>query len=159
MIEIGLAIALIGVACAVVFAGVGSSIGIGYTGRAAAGVMSEDPGNFGRYLLLIVLPGTQGIYGFLIAFLALLWMNFLGDGPPRDLSFWQGVQWAAACLPVGFAGLVSAIHQGKVCSDGIFMVSKQPTQGGRAIVMGVLVEFYAVLGLVISLFALLKLQG
>ena len=31
--------------------------------------MTEDPGKFGLVLLLQALPGTQGIYGLLIAFM------------------------------------------------------------------------------------------
>jgi V/A-type H+-transporting ATPase subunit K len=159
MEPLGLAIAIFGVVCAVALAGFGSAIGIGYSSRAATGVMSEDPGNFGRYLLLIVLPGTQGIYGFITGFLALLWLNFIGNEPIRTLTVWQGLQWWGACMPVALAGFVSAIHQGKVCSDGIYMVAKQPQSGGRAMVMGVAVELYAILGLVTSLFCLLKLKG
>ena len=55
-------------------------------------------------------------------------------------------------LPIAVAGLFSAIHQGKVCAGGVNLVSKQDTEMGKALVMGVLVEFYAVLGLLVSIF-------
>ena len=63
--------ALLGAAVAAL-AGIGSAIGIGIAGQAAAGVVSEDPNKFGQVLVLQALPGTQGIYGLLIAFIILL---------------------------------------------------------------------------------------
>ena len=62
---IGLPIALVGAACSVFLAGTGSSMGVGLAGRAANGVLSEDPEKFPTMLLLVALPGTQGIYGLL----------------------------------------------------------------------------------------------
>ena len=55
-----------------------------------------------------------------------------------------------AGLPIGFAGLLSGIWQGKVCAGGIGLVVKDPGQFGKALVMAVLVEFYALLGLLAS---------
>ena len=60
--------ALAGAALAAL-AGIGSAKGIGIAGEAAAGVVSEDPNKFGQVLVLQALPGTQGIYGLLIAFI------------------------------------------------------------------------------------------
>jgi V/A-type H+-transporting ATPase subunit K len=57
-------------------------------------------------------------------------------------------------MPIAFAGLVSAIHQGRVCAAGAGMVAKQPGEAGRALVIGVFVEFYAVLGLLTTIFLL-----
>jgi V/A-type H+-transporting ATPase subunit K len=68
----GMVYALMGAAAAVVLSGIGSAIGIGYTASASAGVMTEDPRNFGKYLILVALPGTQGIYGFVAAFLVIV---------------------------------------------------------------------------------------
>ncbi len=64
-------LALGGAALASLFAGIGSAKGVGIAGEAAAGVVSEDPNKFGQVLLLQALPGTQGIYGLLIALGAL----------------------------------------------------------------------------------------
>ena len=64
----GNSLALIGAAIASL-AGVGSGLGVGIAGQAAAGVLAEDPKLFGRTLLLQALPGTQGIYGLLMTFL------------------------------------------------------------------------------------------
>ena len=82
--NLGLALAVIGAAIAAC-AGVGSGIGVGIAGEAAAGVVAEDPNKFGQTLVLQALPGTQGIYGLLIAFLILQKIGMLG-GAPADLD-------------------------------------------------------------------------
>ena len=64
-------LALLGVALAAGLAGMGSAKGVGLVGEAAAGVLSEDPTKFGKALILQALPGTQGIYGLITAFLIL----------------------------------------------------------------------------------------
>ena len=63
----------------------------------------------------------------------------------------------AACLPIAFAGLMSAIHQGKVCAGGILMAAKRPEMAFKAgVVYAVMVEVYAVLGLLVTMFILLN---
>ncbi|KPJ50045.1 permease [candidate division TA06 bacterium DG_26] len=150
----GLALAVAGSAAAAFLAGIGSSIGIGISGRAAAGVLSEDPERYGQLFVLVVLPGTQGFYGFLGAFLVMLRLNFFG-GEIVPLTVAQGWQVFAACMPVALAGLLSAIHQGKVCAAGIGMTAKRPEMAFKAgVVYAVMVETYAVLGLLVTLFLL-----
>ncbi len=148
---LGVFYAGLGVFSAVVFAGIGSAIGIGTAGQVASGALSEDPKNFGKYLMLVALPGTQGIYGFVIGFLILLKLKVLTGSIPA-LSVGQGLFILTAALPIGLSGLFSAIHQGKVCASGIEMAAKQPNDVGKALVMSVFVELYAVLGLLISFF-------
>jgi V/A-type H+-transporting ATPase subunit K len=153
--ELGFTLAVLGGAIAVVLGGIGSAIGVGLAGQASSGVMSEDPGKFGSLLLLVALPGTQGIYGFLSAFLVMLKIGLVGEAL-KSLTMYQGWQVLIACLPVAFAGLVSGIHQGKVCASGVYMVAKQPKDIMKPVIMAALVETYAVLGLLISI---LLLQG
>ena len=77
----GQVLALSGAAIAAALSGSGSALGVGVAGQAAAGVVSEDPNKFGQVLLLQALPGTQGIYGLLIAFIILVKVGLLGgDG-------------------------------------------------------------------------------
>ena len=71
----GILFAWLGVVIAVVLAGIGSSKGVGMASEAASGVVAEDPNKFGQTLVLQALPGTQGIYGLLMAFLILQKMN------------------------------------------------------------------------------------
>ncbi len=153
--ELGFTLAILGGAIAVVLGGIGSAIGVGLAGQASSGVMSEDPGKFGSLLLLVALPGTQGIYGFLSAFLVMLKIGLVGEAL-KTLTVYQGWQVLIACLPVAFAGLISGIHQGKVCASGVYMVAKQPKDIMKPVIMAALVETYAVLGLLISI---LLLQG
>ena len=61
-------VAYLGVALACALAGIGSAVGVGIAAQASTGVMSVDPKKFGKLLLLSALPGTQGIYGFVIAY-------------------------------------------------------------------------------------------
>ncbi len=146
----GLTLAIIGAALAVVLGGIGSAIGVGLAGQASSGVMSEDPDKFGSLLLLVALPGTQGIYGFLSAFLVILKLGLTG-GAIATLTFDHGWQMLFSCLPVALTGLVSGIHQGKVCASGVYMVAKQPKDLMKPVIMAALVETYAVLGLLITI--------
>ncbi|MFW6159796.1 MAG: V-type ATP synthase subunit K [Acidobacteriota bacterium] len=150
---LGLTLALVGGALAVIMGGIGSAIGIGLAGQASSGVMSEDPEKFGSLLLLVALPGTQGIYGFLSAFLVILKLGLTGEAAVQPGIF-QGWQIMISCLPVAFTGLVSGIHQGKVCASGVYMVAKQPKDLMKPVVMAALVETYAVLGLLITILLL-----
>ena len=151
--ELGFILAVFGGALAVVLGGIGSAIGVGLAGQASSGVMTEDPEKFGSLLLLVALPGTQGIYGFLSAFLVMLKLGIVG-GALNDVTISQGWQILISCLPVAMAGLVSGIHQGKVCASGVYMVAKQPKDLMKPVIMAALVETYAVLGLLITILLL-----
>ena len=77
----GIVWALLGAATAAVLAGCGSAYGVGVAGQAAAGVVTEEPEKFAKVLVIQLLPGTQGIYGLLIAFITLSRVGLLGGGP------------------------------------------------------------------------------
>lgn len=145
----GPALAIAGAAIAVILGGIGSSIGVGLAGQAGAGVVTEQPEKFGKVLVLEALPGTQGIYGFLVGFLILLVTGIL-TGDMKDLSIAQGWQLFFACFPCGFACFFSGIHQGKVTAAGMNMVAKDDSQMGKAMVLSAMVETYAVLGFLVS---------
>ncbi len=154
---LGMIYALIGAVLAVFLCGTGSSIGIGYAGSEANGVLSEEPEKFGIMLLLVALPGTQGIYGFLTGFLVLMKIGILG-GASVVINTEQGLQILLACLPIAVSGLFSAMHQGKVCAAGIAVASKHPEASMKALVYGAFVETYAVLALVVSIFLLFSIK-
>ncbi len=155
--DLGLVLAIGGAATAVALSGIGSSIGIGYAGQASDGVLSEEPEKFASLLVLSVLPGTQGIYGFVAAFFVMVKVGLLG-GSPVTLSDAQGMQIFLACLPIALGGLVSGIHQGKVSAAGVNVASKQPNEFMKAVVLSALVETYAVLGLLVTILLLLGIQ-
>ena len=151
---LGIALAIFGAAMAAGWAGAGSAIGVGIAGESGAGVMTEDPGKFGLVLLLQALPGTQGIYGLLIAFFAILKVGLLGGGAEVTVNVWQGLSIFFACLPVAVGGYNSAIAQGKTSAASIQMIAKRPEETGKAVILPAMVETYAVLSLLMSIILL-----
>jgi len=140
--------AFLGVAIAVLLSGIGSAYGVSIAGRVSAGVVTEDPKKFGQTLVLTALPGTQGIYGFVIGMLMVF--KFAAVGGPIPLE--AGVRFLIAGMPVGVVGLVSAILQGQVAASGIGIVAKRPEESAKGIVYAGLVETYAILAFIISFF-------
>ena len=154
----GIVLAVVGAVLAVALAGIGSAIGCGLAGQASSGVMSEDPEKFGKLLILVALPGTQGFYGLVIAFLAIMRLGLVGGEGLVQITNAQGWLILLACLPIALTGLFSAIHQGKVCAAGAQMTARQPEEVGKAMVLAVFVEVYAVLGFVVSFLLLFGIQ-
>ena len=152
MDQLGMALALLGAVLAALLAGLGSAIGVGMAGQAAAGVVTEDPGKFSKLLILQLLPGTQGIYGFLIAFLTLSQIGVIGGGSV-EVSTTKGMLYLLACLPIAFVGLWSAIRQAKAAVSCIGLIAKRPDQLGKAIILPAMVETYAILALLVSILA------
>lgn len=155
-LEWGQIFALAGAALSAAFAGIGSARGVGIAGEAAAGVVAENPDNFGRCLVLQALPGTQGIYGLIIWFMV---MNKTGlmSGDLQPVTPTDGLIMLAASAIMGFGGYFSAVAQGKTAATGIAMVGRRPEESGKAIVMATLVETYAVFSLIASLLIILFL--
>ena len=155
MSNFGIVLALLGAALASFMAGIGSAIGVGMAGEAAAGVVTEDPGKFGKVLLLQLLPGTQGIYGLLVAVLTLIQIGILGGS--SDVSLGQGLLYLVSCLPIAFVGLWSAIRQARAAGSGIGTVAKRPEQMGKAMIFPAMVETYAILALLVSVLSILNI--
>ena len=120
-------------------------------------MVTEDPQKFGKVLLLQLLPGTQGIYGLLIAFLVLNQIGLLGA--PAEVSAAKGLLYLAACLPMAFVGLWSAIRQSRAAVAGINLVAKRPDQMGKSVIFAAMVETYAILALLVSILAIFGIQG
>lgn len=152
MLSSGIFLAVLGAALAVGLSGVGSARGVGLVGEAGTGLLTEEPKMFLKVLVLQLLPGTQGLYGFIIA---LMMFNKIGltSGNIVALTAEQGLLLFAASLPMAIAGFFSAIYQGRVAASGISLIAKQPTQTSRAMTLAALVEFYAVLAFLVSLIA------
>lgn len=151
----GLTIGIIGLALTVLLCGIGSGLGLRFTGKAAAGVLAEDSSKFSKVIVLSLLPATQGIYGFLIAIIganALPTAANLGN---------QVVTWAQvnaqgwyvffACIPMMLGGAVSAFLQGRSAATTIVAVGKRSELGIRGITFPAMIEFYALLGMVVSI--------
>ena len=144
----GLAAALVGAALAVLLSGMGSAKGVGIASQAAAGVVTDDPSKFGKLLVLQLLPGTQGLYGFIVGVMVLLNVGILGGEAPADFA--TGLHYFIACLPIALGGYFSAAQQGKVAVAGCNIVAKKPAESSKAIVSASLVELYALLGFIVS---------
>jgi V/A-type H+-transporting ATPase subunit K len=150
-VEWGLILSLLGALSAVVLAGVGSSLGIKTAGQKAAGVLAEKPNMFGSLVTMVVLPGSQGIYGLLIAIMIL---NKIGamSGNLVDLTLSNGLSFLIAGIIIGVLGLISAIFQAKVVAAAIGGLAKEESIFGGAITISVLIETYAIFGLLIAIF-------
>ncbi len=153
----GFVLAIIGAGLAAALPGIGSAIGVGMAGRTAAGVLSEDPDKFGKLFLLVALPGTQGFYGFIAALFIIIKIGILGT-PAVNLSLDKGLAILFAALPIVIAGYFSAIFQGKVCVGGVEMTAKKPEASMKPVIYGAMVETYAVLGLLTTIFLLLGIN-
>lgn len=140
----GQVIAILGLAICAAACGVGSAIGLFKTGSAAAGVLTEDAKKFSKVMILVLLPATQGLYGFVMA--------LVGQGavtPDMDLA--QGWAVFGSVMPLAITGLISAIYQGKTSVSCIYAVAKDEKLSGKLIMFPAMVETYAIFGLVISL--------
>lgn len=152
----GLALALLGSGLAVGLSCVGSAKGTGIAGEAGAGLLSEDPSKSGKVMVLQLLPGTQGLYGLVVWFYALISMGML-NGTAGDLSITEGMQYFVACMPMALGGLLSAIAQGRVAAASINILAKKPADWSKGLLLCGIVEFYAILSLLSSMLMLLWL--
>ena len=136
----------VGAFLAMAIAGIVSAFALGHTGAAAMGVISEKEEHFGKAFILQVLPMTQGLYGFVIAFLLILGMGNadLADG---------AVGWIAisAGLVIALTG-ISAIPQGQTASAGIQSIPRNPELStGKKIILAAMPETMAVFGFLIAI--------
>lgn len=146
----GLALALLGAGLAAALCAIGSAKGTGMTGEAGAGLLCEDPAKFGKVLILQVIPGTQGLYGFVIWFLAQSQIFSAYHAAGDVMTVAQGMQYLGACLPIALGGLLSAIAQGKVAAASINILAKKPDDWSKGMIFCITVEFYAILCLLAS---------
>ena len=140
----GYIIGIIGIAVCVLACGIGSAFGLYKTGSAAAGVLGEDPKKFGKVLVLVLLPATQCIYGFIIGIIG-------SSSLIETMTAAQGWALFGAVMPMAVSGLITGILQGKSSANCIYAVGKQESLGGKLIIYPAMIEFYAILGLIISI--------
>lgn len=149
--------AILGATFAALFAGVGSAKGVGIVGQAATGLITEEPEKFGKALILQVVPGTQGFYGFIVALIILSRIGLLTGGL-QALTLSQGMLYFAAALPIAFVGLLSAIAQGKAAAAGIQILAKRPEKFFNGVIFAVMVETYAVIALITSILMIVNIK-
>ena len=143
----GTVFAVLAAALATLLAGMGSAKGVGMAGEATAALTVDEPEKFGKALVLQLLPGTQGLYGFVIGLFILFRLK-------TDTPVNTGFMYMVSGAVVGLAGLISAISQGKVSVAGINILAKNEEQQAKGIIFAVMVELYAILAFAISFFIL-----
>ena len=151
----GTALAFLGAGLAVGLCCVGSARGTGIVGEAATGVLAVAPEHLSKCMILQVLPGTQGLYGLVIWFFALLQLGAFSGGI-GEVTLAQGMTIFVACLPMTLGGFLSAIYQGRVAAAAINIVAKKPDDWSKGIILCVVVEFYAILSLLGSILMLMN---
>lgn len=138
------------------FAGIGSAKGVGMACEAGTGVLTEDSSKFGKLLVLELLPGTQGLYGFIVAFLIMIQSGVMG-GNAANISAETGWQYLGASLAIGIVGWFSAIAQGRAAVASIAMIAKKPSEFAKGLVSTTLVEIYALLAFLVSLLCVINI--
>jgi V/A-type H+-transporting ATPase subunit K len=108
-------------------------------------------------LILQLLPGTQGIYGFLIAFFTFLRIGVMGG--TSDITFAKGLLYLFACLPMAIVGYTSAIRQARASVASMGILAKRPEAFGKSMIFPAMVETYAILALLVSILAILGVSG
>ena len=150
IVTFGAGLVFAGAVISAIFGFAGSAIGMGYAGQAGAGVASEKPELFGKILLMQALPGSQGIYGLVGAFLILNFSGLLGGGGEEAISTAVGLQYLMAGIPIGIAGFFSGVFQGMVSASGISMIAKDDSLTAKAMILSAMVETWAIFGVLIS---------
>jgi V/A-type H+-transporting ATPase subunit K len=152
----GPVLAVLGAALAAFMGGIGSARGVGMVGEAAAGLVTEEPEKFGKTLILQVLPGTQGFYGFITALILLQRIGLL-SGELAQLSLSQGFLFFCAALPSAIVQYKSAIFQAKTATAGIQILAKRPERFFGGVIYAVMVETYAVIALITSILMIVNI--
>ncbi|MGT2866168.1 V-type ATP synthase subunit K [Streptococcus fryi] len=145
----GVFFAALAIVCAVAFSGMGSALGVGKAGQSAAALLKEQPEKFAQALILELLPGTQGLYGFVIGML--IWLNLT-----PDMSVEKGLAYLFTSLPIAIVGYFSAKHQGNVAVAGMQILAKRPEDFMKGAILAAMVETYAILAFVVSFLLLTK---
>ncbi|MCX6354965.1 MAG: V-type ATP synthase subunit K [Candidatus Aureabacteria bacterium] len=148
-LETGFAWAVAGAMAAAMLACVGSARGIRISASQAGGVLSEQPELFGKLLVLIALPGTQGFYGFICAIMIALRCGFIAGKVTITPLVGIGIFFIGLCT--GIVEWKSAIFQGETSAAAINLTAKKPDESGRAILLPALVETYAVIALLAAI--------
>lgn len=119
---------------------IGSMIGVGRGGQAAAGAMLEVEGGYGRFVGVAAMPSSQTIYG-IVVMLTLNRSVTLGSSPGL---FVLGTL-------TGVALLASAAAQGSACAAAINTSKSKPEVFGISIAPAAVIEGFAVFVFVFAL--------
>lgn len=147
---------VVGLFSCLMLGGLGSSKGLFISGNQMAGILSEKPDLFGKLLVIMALPGTQGVYAFVLTFAGMIILKFNTAG---TLSMGRGIALFFCFVFIGIVQYLSAVYQGKNSAAAINLVAKQPDKAGGAILIPAMVETYALLAFVAGFVLLIFISG
>ena len=156
-IELSRGLALAGAAFAFGLGGCGSAKGIYIASQQATGVLSEKPDLFGKLLIMVALPGTQGFYGFIIAIMMAIQTGLMGGN--MHIAPSTGIALLFVGILAGLVQYVSAVNQGQASAAGIALTGRHPDKSGQALLFPALVETYAVVALLASILLIMWLTN
>ena len=139
-------LAYIGVACMLVLSCAGSGWALSNCGNAVVGALKKRPDALGSYIALSALPSTQGLYGFVGFFFIMPKL----ENPEMTWLTASGI--FGAGLVMGIVGLVTAIRQSHVCSNGIVAIGQGHNVMAGTLTLAVFPELYAIIGLLTVIF-------
>ncbi len=119
---------------------IGSMLGVGRGGMAAAGAMLEVEGGYGRFVGVAAMPSSQTIYGIVV----MLTLN-------RAVSLQNSPGLFVLGSLTGIALLVSAVAQGSACAAAINASKSKPEVFGISIAPAAVIEGFAVFVFVFAL--------
>ena len=119
---------------------IGSMIGVGRGGLAAAGAMLEVEGGYGRFVGVAAMPSSQTIYGIVV----MLTLN-------RTVTVGSSPGLFVLGALTGVALLFSAMAQGSACAASINASKSKPEVFGISIAPAAVIEGFAVFVFVFAL--------
>jgi V/A-type H+-transporting ATPase subunit K len=119
---------------------IGSMIGVGRGGMAAAGAMLEVEGGYGRFVGVAAMPSSQTIYGIVV----MLTLN-------RTVTVANSPGIFVLGALTGVALLISAVVQGSACAASINTSKSKPEVFGISIAPAAVIEGFAVFVFVFAL--------
>lgn len=130
----------LGLFAPVALGAIGSGMGCGRAGQAAAGAMLETEGGHARYVGLSALPSSQVIYGIVVMFAL-----------RREVTFETAPAMFAIGVLTGVALLVTAVWQGNSCAAAIQASKHKPEIFGISVAPAAIVEGFSVFAFVFAL--------
>lgn len=119
---------------------IGSMLGVGRGGLAAAGAMLEVESGYGRFVGVAAMPSSQTIYGIVV----MLTLN-------RTVSVANSPGLFVLGALTGVALLVSAMAQGSACAASINTSKSKPEVFGISVAPAAVIEGFAVFVFVFAL--------
>ena len=145
----GILLGSLGACLSVFWSGIGSARGCGMVGEAASGIIAEEPEKFGKTLILQLLPGTQGLYGFVVGLMMIIMRISL------NLTLVQGAYLLFAGAMCGGVEYFTALRQAEVCYAALQITVKNADHNSKGMIFGAVVETYAILGFVSAIILVL----